>query len=333
MQDMQERVDGAKGPNREQLVARIHRFGGVAANALLNPSCHLFSLPEKEGVIGYFAKPYSCIVLGDPLTTSSECGELVHAFHDYCDEQGKRIIYVLVSEQFLTLAEAYEPLVVRIECAEELFLNPQFSPREGAGGRLLRRKVKHAEKEGAFVGEYRHDKAIQEEIEKLTEDWVRARKGPQIHISHLEIFADPIGKRWFYAHCQGKVVGVLVLNALEKEPGWLLNNLMISPDAPNGCSELLVTKALESLAGEGCTFLSLGALPKTEIGTIAGLDWLSTKLARGIFKIAHWILPLESRRTYWKKFHPMSRPLFLVFSKRLSLIGLLDLKRALNISI
>ena len=93
----------------------------------------------------------------------------------------------------------------------------------------VRRKTKHALHEGVAVTEYLEaDNQLESAMERVGEAWLSRRRGPQIHISHIRLFADRYGKRWFYAQQAGRVVGVVVLNQLQMRQGWLMNHLMLA---------------------------------------------------------------------------------------------------------
>jgi hypothetical protein len=93
---------------------------------------------------------------------------------------------------------------------------------------------------------------------ELAEKWLNARKGPQIHIAAPTYFQNRVGKRWFYAKQGEQIIGFLILNQVQSENGWLLNNLITLPDAVGGTSELLIIKCLETLKDEKCVRVITG---------------------------------------------------------------------------
>jgi lysylphosphatidylglycerol synthetase-like protein (DUF2156 family) len=145
------------------------------------------------------------------------------------------------------------------------------------------------------------------------------------------VFEDRLGKRWFYAQKDTQIVGILILSQLQSTNGWLLNNVLITKDAPNGISELLVISMLQILSKEDCQSVTAGPVPAFQLGEINGLNCFSAKLARGIYKIAKHIFHLSGREAFWKKFQPETLPSYLLFPDRnLSYTSIKSLLKALN---
>jgi lysylphosphatidylglycerol synthetase-like protein (DUF2156 family) len=177
----------------------------------------------------------------------------------------------------------------------------------------------------------REDLRLERLIEENGAKWLRARRGPQIHISNIYLFDDTHGKRWFYAHVGGQVVGSVSLNQLEKKQGWLINHLMVIPEAPIGTSELLFTHVLEALNTEGCRYATVGAITAQRLGQIQGFHPIVKSIARTAFGIAKKVYDLDGLNMFWGKFHPDKEPLYLLFGKKgIGLRELLGISRAMN---
>lgn len=320
---------------RQEIIKRVRRFGGSASDAVLDPGCSIFTLPNIDGMIAYRYAHSCAVVYGDPLCAKEDLEQLVCAFHQVCDEKGLNVVYVTSTEHFSRWA-LKRICKAMIEFGEELHLDPNNNPKDQTGvkGSLVRRKVRHALKDGCIVNEYiPSDLKLEEAIEKVGISWLQARQGPQIHTSNIHLFENRSGKRWFYVSHQGSVVGVIVLNQLQACNGWLVNHLMYSPEAPNGTPELLLTHALEVVAKEDCHYVTFGSVPSASLGEIKGLNPFARFMARAFFWIAHKIFHLGGKLTFWGKFHPRSKPSYLVFSS--SSIGCKELRAlmaALNVS-
>lgn len=319
--------------DKNSIASLIKQWGGSASSTtLLDPDCKIFSTANIEGIIGYRTELDTAIAFGDPVCSPSSKTELAKAFHEYCRQQGKNVVYITASEEFSKWAIS-TVCKGMIEVGEELILDPNCYPKDGHNGRLLRKKMNHSHNAGVVVEEYRKDDIhLKNEIEQVGTSWLKARHGPQIYLAHVHLFNEYLGKRWFYAKQKDKIIGVLSLNQLEARQGWVLNMLMTTPDAPGGTSELLVISALETFCREGCHFLTFGATPSEQLGEIIGLGKISTSLARTIFKMTKKIFHLDGRRKYWKKFEPESERSYLLFSKpRIGFKDAVAIMRALNV--
>jgi len=320
--------------DRESIVELVRKWGNVNTDGLLDEGNFFFSIPEVDGFIGYKVASSNAIVCGDPVCAPEDRALLVKAFDQDCKDRNLGTIYTIVSEEFAYWAT--ENLsAIGIEFGMKFILDPHDNPTKSKGAKavLVRKKVKQAVKEGAVVKEYIEGSCqIERQIENVAEDWLRNRKGPQIYLCQIALFQDRNGKRWFYAEKEGTIVGILLLNELKAKQGWLLNNVMITQDAPKGLSELLVISALETLEKEGCHYVLVGPVPSKELGNITGIGKMGASFARLLFKGAKHIFPLDGHLAFWDKFMPQTESSYLIFPhKNLGFSSLKALMQALNV--
>lgn len=319
---------------RRRLVESVHKWGNSAAEALLDPSCKIFSVKEIDGLIGYHGNAKCAVVFGDPVCAHADRPKLAKAFHQFCENKKKNIIYLVASEDFARWMRENEKGAL-IEFGEELFLDPQCDPQTKSGkkGILLRGKVRQAAREGVVVKEYHNDiPVLEEKLTDIATQWLKHRRGPQIYISRVRLFAERFGKRWFYAEQNDELIGLLVLNQLQIRQGWVVDRVMTVPNAPPGTSELLVVSILENLAKEGCRFVTFGATPAEIVGEVLGFGKCTAFMARTVYSLCKKIYHLEGKKKYWEKFHPKSAPTFAIFkTPRFGLSELRGLMQALNV--
>ena len=233
--------------NRILTVEQVRQWGDLNTDAILDPFCQIFRTPSIEGLIGYRSELGHAIVFGEPVCAADKKLQFAEAFHQYCKELNLSVVYVVVSKNFRDLVMP-SLCHIALEFGNELILDPKEDPeaKQGSNNRLVRKKMRHAIKDQVEIKEYiGSDAKVEEGIQQVGIEWLKRRRGPQIHISHVRLFEDRLGKRWFYAEKEGKIVGFLILNQLEAQSSWLLNNLMISQSAPPGTSELLIISTLQ----------------------------------------------------------------------------------------
>jgi lysylphosphatidylglycerol synthetase-like protein (DUF2156 family) len=332
--DFLEKIPLRKSHNdRSYIVELVRRWGGSTSDAVLEPTMQIFQHRDIEGFIAYRPSMQCAIVFGDPICSPTDRATLAIAFHRFAEEKGYSVIYIAASQSYAHWA-VNNVCGSLIEFGQELIFTPPSDPRKNTGthASLVRRKTKQAHRQGVTIHEYiRYDPALENAIDQVKVEWLNSRQGLQVHISNVYLFTDCLGKRWFYAKLDNKVIGVIALNHLQARNGWLLNHLMVVPDAPNGVSELLMATALETLEKEGCPFASIGSIASSKLGEIRGLSALTTSMTRVIFKIASKIIHLKGLNTFWGKFYPQSEPSYLIFSrKRIGIRELLSLKRAMS---
>ncbi len=316
----------------------ITLWGNSASIALLDPACKIFSKPTIPGIIGYRLESNHIIVFGDPLCPPEHIADLTAAFHAEFEKTVKNIIYVAASERF-TNWSLQKACKAAISFGHELIIDPSHDPRIGSGEKaaLLRRKCNQAARQGVQICEYIAYNAEQEKmIEAIGQSWIKNRKGPQIYLQHVAIFADREHKRYFYAEQNGVIIGVLILNAIGIPKGWVLSFSMVPDTAPKGTSELLLVCAFELLAQQGCSFFSIGSVPSSELNRIEGLGCLTTWFARHAYALSKKIFNFgdEERQRYWKKFRPKKESTYLIFCKpKIGIGSVLSIMRALNASV
>lgn len=319
---------------REEIVNIVRNWGDLASDAVLDPDAKIFQLPGIEGMIAYQIKSKCAVVYGNPLSPPPHRMKLIEAFEAYIENQNLQVIYISATRWFADLMINRQKHVA-IEFGYELTLNPQVDPRSytGTRGSLVRRKVRHAQKEGVSIEEYtENDPELELAISKAATEWLQQRKGLQLHISHPYLFDNRHGKRWFYAKTEKGVVGVVVLNALQERQGWLLNHLMFTPNAPNGTPEYLIVEALATVAKEGCEFISLGNASAEELQMI-GFSKIPSWIAKKTFKMIRYFFHLDGHMKFFEKFHPQSEPSYLLFKgKGISLTQIFALMQGLNLS-
>lgn len=294
----------------------VQKLGGAASEVILDSPCLFFRIPTIEGVIGYRIESGCAVVFGDPICEFQDMPELAKSFKIFCDQKGLKIIYIIASEQFKNWA-IQNHCKVSVEVGEEVILDPYADPRLGPKGRRLRNRLTYAQKNGLEVHEYiSSDSELEKALQEIATTWVKARKGPQLYLSHLNFFNNKAGKRWFYIEDQKRILGMALLCKLESKNGWLLKYVIILPNSPRGTSELLVMKILEKLQIEGCHFLTYGMVPSDSLGEVLGLNKLSTWLARKAFLFVKWYFHLDQRKEYWEKFRPNTEPVYVLFQDK-----------------
>lgn len=314
----------------------VEQWGHSPSIALLDPNCNIFSTPAINGAIGYRSVANNIIAFGNPVCAIEDVPSLTHAFHENFVKEGKSIIYISVSEPFIEWSLATRKGCA-LQVANEIILNPLLDPMKKTGKKasLLRNKYNQCIREGICVEEYTdQNPRLEKQMSEIAMKWQKARRGPQIYLLQIDIFKGRTNKRWFYAHKNGILLGMLMLNRVNACQGWVLNLLLLTDRAPTCTSEFLVVSTLTILRDEDCSFLSIGTVPAQTLGRVEGLGFLTKWIASKTFNIAKKIFHLTDRNRYWKKFDPHIAPSFVLFCKqRIGIRDVLSIMRALNVSL
>lgn len=298
--------------DRHLLLEQVREWGDLNTDAVLDAPCKIFRDPSIEGFIGYRQTSGYAVVFGDPVCAPTEQLRLAEAFKYECHQKRLKTIYTLNSEEFASKTHC----PIKIEVAKKLLFNPSIDPLTLTGSKavLLRKKVKHAIKDGAEVFEYLgQDPHLEQNMQEIGMHWLKARRGPQIYIAHMNLFSDREGKRWFVAKQGEEIVGFVVLNQLKSCAGWLLNNLIVTDNAPVGTSELLVTTVFKTLQKEKCTHVIVGPVIVKRLENVVGMHNFSSWLVKRLFNSMKKMFRLEGQTQFWEKFQPHEIPSYLLF--------------------
>jgi lysylphosphatidylglycerol synthetase-like protein (DUF2156 family) len=325
--------NGKQTLDRNTLVSLVRQWGHVNTDGILDSKCQIFTHPAIQGLIGYRVESDNAVVFGDPLCAVEDKPALAHAFQQFCLNNKLGVVYIIASEEFATWASQNLSSKL-IEFGMTCTLNPCDNPLKQTNSKsaLLRKKVKRAQHEGILITEYARDNAsIEKTIEEIATAWQKDRKGPQIYLCHPTLFNDRLGKRWFYAKQGEQIVGFLILNELKQQNGWLLNNVMITKEAANCVSELLVISVLQTLEKENCQSVTIGPVPRKHLGKIIGLNGVSKLIIHFVYKLAKAIFKLGGHEVFWEKFQPKTQAAYLIFPKNnLSFSSIKAIIKALN---
>lgn len=311
----------------------IEQWGQSTSIALYDSSSHFFCVPGIEGCIGYRSHSKHLVVFGDPLCSPHDIERITYAFASFSKFLNKSVMYVGASQSFVQHLACADYAWLSI--GNELIINPQERPlyKPGKKASYLRNKYNQAMRNNIIIHEYKGgNESVEKSLENLGQMWVRARKGLQIHLYHVEVFSHRNVKRWFYAIHNNEIVGVLILNTLKAVRGWVLNMLMVKPGSPTFTSEFLMISALESLRLEGYEYVSTGVLPGQLLMHMHGFNSFMTWIMPPLFTLSKTCFRLHEKERYWQKFNPQRKPLFLAINKKyIGLRALCDLMRALHV--
>ena len=122
---------------------------------------------------------------------------------------------------------------------------------------------------------------------------------------------------------------------LRAQDGYLLEHILVAPDAPSGTSEILIVGALEALRAEGCGAATFGPAPGAAIGATKNLGKISEAVARAVYDAAVRLFHLDSRTRYRQTFQAArALPSYVLLNPpRMGVREALGLFRAFNVSL
>jgi phosphatidylglycerol lysyltransferase len=274
------RHDGERTPVPSHLLGILRRFGWNATSFQVLESGFSYWSSGEEDAVAYVDTGRAWVVAGAPIAAPERLGEVAHAFVAAAGRRGRRVVFFATEERF-----------VRHEGIESLLIGeqPVWDPRDWARTlsmapslreQLRRARAKHVSVRAVAEAEVSSPEApLRRSIERMIASWVGSKPMPPMgFLVRVDVFEHVRERRLFVArrgeHPDAEVVGFAAVIPVYARNGWFIEDLIRSPDAPNGTSELLVHAAMTAAAEAGSPYLTLGLSP------LAGPVGASLTLAR-----------------------------------------------------
>jgi len=250
--------------DRQQALALLKRYGWNATSfQVLEPGTRFWFDDAREACIAYADTGRAWVVAGAPIAPESRFAELARCFEERATEVGRRVCYFgterrfsqFVAHRHLPIGEqpVWDPTAWTVVLASSRSLREQL--RRGRAKGVTVRAVAASELESPVA-------PVRAAIAGLIERWLRARPmAPLGFLVQVDLFSHPEERRIFAAERDGYLLGFLALVPVYSRNGWLLEDLLREPTAPNGTSELLIDHAMRVIAEEGCRYATLGMAP------------------------------------------------------------------------
>jgi len=256
----QDRV--AAGMEFQPLENLIANYGDASNTSWLEPKFEIWRDPTTGAAVGFVPHGQGfAITIGDPLCHTSQYARTIAGYLRYIKkERHLKPIWLLVGGKMEeVLAEKFDFRTFSV--AAEQRLDPGNNP--AAKDSELQRKIRHAEKEGMKI----HDialgdpisDAIREKIDQRVQDWLKGRKGKQVHLTDVHPWQDVAHRQYHYGITpDGTITGLVIMAQLSPDHGWQVKFALDFPNAPSGSIEALVMHALKSAATGGATTVTFG---------------------------------------------------------------------------
>lgn len=198
----------------------------------------------------------SLVILSDPLSSNTDKTALLSDLSVLAKQSFLSPFLYKAGGRWAATARSNGWHVLPI--AREGWIDPTAFTLDGSRKRQLRRKLRQAEATSLIVYEAGAELPLAA-MENIAKDWRKARAGERgfsmgrWHPDHLP------HARVYLATQHGQLMGFLTLH--ENMSEQTLDLMRMRPDAPDGTMHALLTCAISQAAAEGCTRLSLAAVP------------------------------------------------------------------------
>jgi phosphatidylglycerol lysyltransferase len=203
------------------------------------------------------------VVAGAPVAASDRLDIIAEEF--VCDAQRnhRRVVFFGTEARFAR-SDAFKSIIIGKQ--------PTFDARDWPAliqsRPRLREQLRRAESKGVLAerlaaGQIAHSPTLMQlDIETLIARWLATKAMPSLgFLAEIQPFSFAQERRYFLAREADRIVGFASMIPVYERQGWLLENLVRAPDAPNGTMETLIDSAMREAGQSGSGFLTLGLTP------------------------------------------------------------------------
>lgn len=262
----------------------VLRFGwNSTAYQILNPGIQYWFAGGDFAVVGFLPRVGVRVTAGAPVCPPGRLLEAVRAFEDDARSSGQQVCWFAAERRLEELLEDDGDRALL-----QLGAQPVWSPLEWRERvhtvASLRAQFNRSRNKGVSIEEWSTERArASTQLLACLRSWLRQRGLPPLHFLVESQTLDRLeDRRLFVAEQAGDVVGFVVASPVPARRGWLLEQVVRGPGAPNGTAELMIDAAVRTLADEGADYLTLGLAPLSGKGRRAGAEepwWLRGLLA------------------------------------------------------
>jgi phosphatidylglycerol lysyltransferase len=261
--------------DRQRALALLRRHGWNATSFQILEPGFLYWFDTREAhqsdgakehddaCVAYLDTGRAWVAAGAPIAGPERAPEVALRFVAAAAAHGRRACFFGTEDRFATAAP-----FAAMRIGEQADWDPVAWDDILRGTRSLRAQIRRSRAKGVTVRAF--DAHLFAEpggeprasVDRLIARWEAAHPMPpmgflvQMHL-HTEL-----AERRFFAATQGEtLVGFLSMVPVFARGGWFVEDLVRSPEAPNGTAELLVDAAMRAAAAEGSRYLTLGLAP------------------------------------------------------------------------
>jgi phosphatidylglycerol lysyltransferase len=235
------------------------------AYQILNPGMHYWFSKNVPAVAGYVMRARTMVIAGAPVCAEKMLPSVTRELEAHARARGEGLCYVHVSHR---LADHFESSRhhSRIVLGAQPVWNPAEWPAILRARPSLRAQLRRAQNKSVHVAiehaGHLHDNL---DFQRCLQEWLHSRPLPPMgFLVEPETFRGELADRLLLvARRSGAPVGYLLASPIPQRNGFLVEQILRLPNAPNGTVELLIDALMSHLADAGHPYLTLGLVALT----------------------------------------------------------------------
>ncbi len=330
-------ADFSQNSDKDTVHQFLRRYGrNSMSSLLLYEEIKYYFCDSAEAIIGYNDTSKLLIGIGEPICREEDYRVATLEFINFGKKTNKDCVFIMASEQFTQMVRDIGFLTIQI--GEDFIYEVQTYAPRGNYAKKVRSATNQVRKRGAVVKEYapviERDKSLEDEFQTIANRWIKSHRfKSNAYLIGLKFFDFYTIKRYFYVEFENKIVAFLTCLPIYARNGYLFEDLIRDPSAPNGVSELMVLEAINKFKENGKSMATFGLSPKLETIGSNDLSGLSRVITNSTIKVINTVFRLRSLHHYRKKYHTeiVERCYLLKFPKRLRIFDIFGILRTFNI--
>jgi phosphatidylglycerol lysyltransferase len=236
-----------------------HGFNATAYQ-ILNPGIEHWIMSGEAAVVGFVRQEAIWVVAGAPVCAPELLSRAAEAFEREAARHDARVCYACAATRLNDLMagrEGYSTIAIGAE--------PVWQPQEWQNVVRahpgIRSQLRRAINKGVSVTRWDHPSPEQfAELENVLRAWLASRPLPTLHfLTGADALGAGVADRLLMvAERGGEIVAFLLASPIPQRNGYLVEQVIRRPKAPNGTAELLIDAAIQHMSVEGCTHVTLG---------------------------------------------------------------------------
>ncbi|KAE9972260.1 hypothetical protein Vi05172_g757 [Venturia inaequalis] len=297
----------------EKLIAN---YGDATNTSWLEPRTQIWRDEFTGAAVGYVPQDGFAITIGDPLCHTGQYAKTMAGYLRFIKkETNLKPLWLLVgTDAEEVLAEKFNWRTFSVVAEQRL------DPSNNAANKDpdVQRKIRHAEKEGVKIIDIPSGQDIPQElrskIDARVEDWLKGRKGKQVHLTNIRPWQDIEHRLYSYAvDKEGTICALTILAQLSPDHGWQVKYSLDFPGAPSGSIESIVIHALKRVAADGCTNVTFGGGASAKFTTGHNLKGTKVKMLSKAYHAIASELKLTQKTEFREKLGAQDDPSYLCY--------------------
>lgn len=234
----------------------------AVAYQILNPGFCLWFSRQCAAVVGYMKASGRWVIAGAPVCAEQDLPTVIEELEADARAQGCRVCYFGASVRLYDDCRHPPRHSVAFLGAQPVWQPGQWdhiiASRASVRAQINRARNKHVQ-----VEEWTRlspDQTAQ--LRATLRAWLQSRPMAPMHfLVEPDTLAFLQDRRLLVALRDGEVCGFLVASPVPARNGWLIEQIIRHPTAPNGTNELLLHETMVRLARERADYVTLGLVP------------------------------------------------------------------------